>query len=176
MGEDREFAAAAQSSPWLQQEFRELRVRPLGEDAALLVLQHRKGTLERFHGIRYSEEAIAVAVEVASRDMSHATLPRTALELLDAAGVVVKMRRGKTPTEIVDAQRRIATIAELKGNAMRSREFDKARSYEDEEQMEQEKLRMLLARNAERAATADLVTPQDIKAVQARWTVYPYSQ
>lgn len=176
VAEEREFAAAVPTAPWLEQEFRELRVRPLGEEAALAVLEQRKAMLERSHGVRYSGDALETAIEVASRDMSRAMLPRTAIELLDAAGVLVRMRRGRPPAEIVEAQRRVATIAELKGNALASREIGRARAYEDEERMEQEGLRVLLARNADRTATVDLVTSQDVKAVLTRWTVYPYAQ
>jgi ATP-dependent Clp protease ATP-binding subunit ClpC len=176
VAEDREFPIAVQSSPWLVQEFREMHVRPLSEEATLLALQNRRTKLEKFHGVIYDDAALEAAMRAATRDMSGATLPRTALELLDVAGTMIKLRRGKPPAEIEEAQKRIASISELKNNALQDRDFDKARALGEAERKEQENLRALQKKRAAKSSAPDTVTPEDIKKVIARWSAYPYSQ
>ena len=102
LAEDKEFPLAVQLSPWLIQEFREVRVRPLSEEATLEALQNRKPILEQFHGVKYDEDSLEAAMRAATRDMSGATLPRTAIELLDVAGSIAKLRRGKPPAEVTE--------------------------------------------------------------------------
>jgi ATP-dependent Clp protease ATP-binding subunit ClpC len=175
IAEDKEFPLVAQWSPWLVQEFRELRVRPLSEEATLVVLQNRKRALEKFHGVIYAEESLEAAMRAATRDMSGATLPRTAIELLDVAGNVMKLRRGKPPMEVIECQKKLASIAELKKNAMQKQELDKARALAEEERREQETLRGLQKKAKPKSTGPETITPEDVKAVIARWTAYPYS-
>ncbi len=176
VAEDREFPVAIQFSPWLLQEFRELRVRPLSEEATLTVLQNRKPALEKFHGVIYSEATLEAAMRAATRDMSGATLPRTALELLDVAGSMIKLRRGKPPVEVVESQKKLAAIAELKKRALENREVEKARVLAEDERKEQETLRSLQKKPKSKSSSPETITPEDIKAVIARWSAYPYSQ
>lgn len=175
VAEDKEFPIALPFSPWLVQEFREVRVRPLSEEATLIVLLNRKAALEKFHGVTYSEEALETAVKAATRDMSGATLPRTALELLDVAGSMVKLRRGKPPAEVQEVQKRLASLAEEKKFLMQKHDLEKARVLAEEERKEQENLRALLKKPKAKTSTSETITPEEIKAVIARWATYPYS-
>lgn len=175
VAEDKEFPIALPFSPWLVQEFREVRVRPLSEEATLVVLENRKPALEKFHGVTYTADALETAVKAATRDMSGATLPRTAIELLDVAGSMVKLRRGKPPAEVQEAQKRLVSLAAEKKFAMQKQDLEKARLLADEERSEQENLRTLLKKPRAKTSSPETITPEEIKAVIARWAAYPYS-
>lgn len=175
IAEDKEFPLAALLSPWLVQEFREIRVRPLSEEATLIALQNRRPALEKFHGVKYDEAALEAAMRAATRDMSGATLPRTAIELLDVAATVAKLRRGKPSAEVLEVLKKLDELGAEKKAAIQKREIDKARVLEEAETMEQEKLRTLQQKKA-KSAGPETIAPEDIKAVIARWSAYPYSQ
>jgi ATP-dependent Clp protease ATP-binding subunit ClpC len=176
IAEDKEFPLASQLSPWLVEDFREIRVRPLSEEATLLALQNKKPHLEKVHGVIYSEESLDVAMRSATRDLSEAFLPRTAIELLDTAGTIARLRRGKAPLEVVELQRKIATLAAQQKTAMKIRNFEEARVLAEEERMEQENLKALQKKPKAKSSGPETITPEDIKAVIARWSAYPYSQ
>jgi ATP-dependent Clp protease ATP-binding subunit ClpC len=174
--EDREFPIAVQLSPWLTQDFRELRVRPLSEEGTLLALENRKPILEKFHGVTYDPAALEQAMRSATRDMAVSYLPRTAIELLDAAGVIARLRRGKPPAEVIEAQARLASLASQKKRAMQTHDVEKVRLLTEEERKEQENIKALQKKRLAKTTSTDTVTPEDIKAVIARWAAYPYSQ
>jgi ATP-dependent Clp protease ATP-binding subunit ClpC len=176
IAEDKEFPLAAQLSPWLVQEFREIRVRPLSEEATLVALQNRRVVLEKFHGVKYDDASLEAAMRAATRDMSGATLPRTAFELLDVAGCIVKLRRSKPTTEIDDILKKLDSLATQKKSAMQKKEFDKATEIGEEERKEQERLRALQQKKPSKNSGPEVIAPEDVKAVIARWSAYPYSQ
>jgi ATP-dependent Clp protease ATP-binding subunit ClpA len=176
IAEDKEFPLASVTSPWLVEDFREIRVRPLSEEATLVALQNKKPALEKAHGVTYSEECLETAMRSATRDLSGAFLPRTAIELLDIAGTMIKLRRGKPPVEFLELQKKIASLAAQQKTAMKNREFDKARVLADEERKDQEALKALQKKPKAKTTGPETVTSEDIKAVIARLSAYPYSQ
>ncbi len=176
IAEDKEFPLAAQLSPWLVQEFREVRVRPLSEEATLEALENRRAVLEKTHGVKYDEASLEAAMRAATRDMSGATLPRTAIELLDVAGAIAKLRRGKPPAEVLELLKSLDRLGALKKSAMQKREFEEARALGEEERKAQESLRALQQKKPAKSSGPETITPEDVKAVIARWSAYPYSQ
>jgi ATP-dependent Clp protease ATP-binding subunit ClpC len=176
IAEDKEFPLASQLSPWLVEDFREIRVRPLSEEATLVALQNKKPHLEKAHGVIYSEESLETAMRSATRDLSGAKLPRTAIELLDTAGTVARLRRGKPPAEVVELQKKIASLSAQQQIAMKSRSFEEARVLAEEERKEQENLKAIQKKPKAKTSGPETITPEDIKAVIARWSAYPYSQ
>lgn len=176
IAEDKEFPLASVTSPWLVEDFREIRVRPLSEEATLLALQNKKVQLEKTHGVVYSEESLETAMRSATRDLSEAYLPRTAIELLDAAGTIARLRRGKPPLEVVELQRKIAALSAQQKTAMKRSNFEEARVLAEEERQEQENLKALQKKPKAKTSGPETITPEDIKAVIARWSAYPYSQ
>ncbi|HTB98966.1 MAG TPA: Clp protease N-terminal domain-containing protein [Terracidiphilus sp.] len=174
--DDGEFAAAAETKPWFLDSFREIHVRPLDNNASLVVLQARKAFLEQFHEVTYSSAALEAAFAAAAGHEPRQSQLATALALLDAAGNMVKLRRGNHSPEIAEVQKRIAFIAHRLEEAIANHEFEKARFYSDEERKEKQNLSALREnQNAEPGASAE-VTPEDVQAVLSRWSSYPYTK
>lgn len=108
------------------------------EEGTLDVLRARKGGLEKFHGVTYTEEALQFAAQASGSYLKASRLPGKAVELLDAAGSLVKLRQPAPPLEIMDADNRIKTVADRLGNAIANHEFEKARFYSEEERKERD--------------------------------------
>ena len=90
-----EFRELTQTSPRLAECFRVVHVRPLDEKGTLAVLQARRASLEKFHGVAYTDEALEFAVKASASYLPADPLPEKALELLDAAGARAKLSRGR---------------------------------------------------------------------------------
>ena len=175
IADEQEFPQATRTRPWLLDHFAEIHVRPLDPDAALTVLRTRKTALEKFHDVTFSDATLEAAVQSPAADPSRASLPRAALDLLDAAAAMVNLRRDNVPPDIAEVQKRIARIVDRVDKAIQNHEFEKARFYSDEEKKERENLRQLQERQGVDSPSAVEVTPDDIKAVISRWSEYPYT-
>ncbi len=163
-----------QSNPWIGRSFRPIYVRPMSEAETLAVLQARKIKLEEFHGVRYSNESLELAVKSADRYLPDRALPGKALELLDATGAKLKLRNGTKPQEIIDAQKRLRLITHRQETAIQNHEFEKARYFSDEEAKDKENLRLLFEKHQIQANDEPIVQASDIQEVIARWSDYPF--
>ncbi len=174
-GSGNEYQLARESMPLIDEWFRAVHVRPLNEAEALRVLEARKGQLEIFHEVSYSDEALALAAHWAVSDLAAGSLPGKALELLDAAGTLVKLRQVTNPG-IAEVEKRLKFIAKRQEDAIANHEFEKARFYEDESRKERENLEAVRKAQGVTEPAAAKVEQSDLEQVIARWGRYPYGQ
>ncbi|MGA8672755.1 MAG: Clp protease N-terminal domain-containing protein [Terracidiphilus sp.] len=171
-----DFREATNAVPRLGDFFCAVHVRPLDQANTLIALQNRKVRLEKFHEVTYSDEALEFAVQSSDSYLSESSLPGKALDLLDAAGALMKLRQfPAAPAEILDVQKRIKFITNRLESASANHEFEKARFYSDEERKERENLRALKERLGPEASSSAIVGKEEVAAVIARWSTYPYS-
>ena len=169
-------SAISQRHPRLLEHFRPVHLRPLGAEEMLTVLRARKDGLEKFHEVTYSDDALDAAVRSVYGTSQQPSSAAQALELLDAAGAAVKLRRASDTPEVAEARNRIKLISHRFESAIFNHEFEKARFYFDEERKERENLRMLEEKRGAVAPSYESVTAADVEQVLARWSKYPYSQ
>ena len=67
-------------------------------------------TLERHHGVRILEEAVAASVQLSHRYIPGRQLPDKSVSLLDTACARVAVSRAATPAPVEDARRRIEQL------------------------------------------------------------------
>lgn len=167
-----EYRELSESVPRLIECFRPIPVQPLNADAALEILRARKVRLEQFHEVTYTDDALEAAVNSAGSYLPASPLPGKALELLDAAGAHVKLRKSAPPEEVAECQKKIRFIAHRLESAVANHEFEKARFYSEEEKKERANLRALQERyNLE--GSAPTVDRKDIEETIARWSGQP---
>jgi ATP-dependent Clp protease ATP-binding subunit ClpC len=169
-----DYEGQAEIVPWFGECFRKVHVRPFDEAGTLSVLLSRKSRLEKFHGVTYTEEALEFAAHSSSSYLPGSPLPGKAIELLDAAGSLVKLRQAAPPMEIVDAQKGLKSIVSRLENAVANHEFEKARFYSDEERKQRENLRTLREKFHLDDSSSTVVGLDDLKEVVSRWGSYPY--
>jgi ATP-dependent Clp protease ATP-binding subunit ClpC len=156
--------------------FQTIYLRPLDEQNARAVLSARKGALESFHGVTYSEESLAFAVHSAKSYLPEHALPGKAIDLLDAAGARAKLNQLEAPLEVKDAEARLEAMRSRMEGAIANHEFERARFYSDEEHKERESLQQLLLKHHLAEGAAPVVGVDELKEVIARWNAYPYSR
>jgi ATP-dependent Clp protease ATP-binding subunit ClpC len=155
-------------------DFRGVHIRPLDEASTLSVLMAGKGSLENFHGVTYTEEALQFAAYSSADYLPGSSAPGKAFELLDAAGSMVKLRQAPPTGEIAEAERQIKAIVDRLEKAIANHEFEKARYYSEEERKERAKLRTLREKLPVEDASSSVVGRDHLKEVISRWAVYPY--
>ena len=100
-----------EAAPWFGKYFRAVYVRSLDQEATLRVLLARKNGLEAFHQVTYTAEALEFAAHSSGSYLPARSLPAKAVELLDAAGSLVKLRQAAPPDEVAEAEKRLKFIA-----------------------------------------------------------------
>jgi ATP-dependent Clp protease ATP-binding subunit ClpC len=169
-----EWAALTAAHTWLGECFRAVHIRQMDEESTLVLLQARKRSLEKFHEVTYTDEAIDCAVRQAGRILPETPLPSRALEVLDAAGAHVKLRRSALPDEVVEIVKRIKFIEQRLANSIANHEFEKARFYSDEERKERANLRAANERLHVDDTQSKVVGRGDVEDVISRWAEYPF--
>jgi ATP-dependent Clp protease ATP-binding subunit ClpC len=155
--------------------FRPVHVRSLDEASTLSVLTALKNSLENFHGVAYTEEALEFAAHSSAGYLPGSGLPGRAIELLDAAGSLVKLRQSAPPGEIAEAEKRIKWIADRLEKAIANHEFEKARFYTEEECKERGNLHDIRKKHHLDDSSPAVVGRDHLKEVVSRWAAYPYS-
>jgi ATP-dependent Clp protease ATP-binding subunit ClpC len=170
-----EYRVAQEKAPWLERCFIAVEVQPATEAHAIRILQASKERFGKFHGVQYAEDALTAAVAYSNRYITDRFLPDKAIDLIDDAGALVKMRREKAglPDELLQCEKRIRLIVHRMENAMASREFEKARFYSDEERKERKTLEGLQQKYKVQNPQASMVTREHVEEVLARWTGTP---
>jgi ATP-dependent Clp protease ATP-binding subunit ClpC len=165
------YAKSIAEHGWLEGCFQPIRVGPASDDEALSVLRGIKHIYEEFHAVRYTDEALSDAVAYVSACVRDRYLPGKAVDVMDEAGSVVRMRNSRLPEEVIEVQKRIRFIGKRMQSAIANHEFEKARFYSDEERKERENLREVGKKyKMDDTAVVQEVTREDIEGVVARWT------
>ena len=78
----------------LARRFQPIEVSELSVDDTIKVLQGLRKHYEEFHGVRYTDRALRVAAELSDRHLADRKLPDKAIDLVDEAGAILKLRAG----------------------------------------------------------------------------------
>lgn len=136
-----------------------------------------KGLRERYedhHGVTYTDKALEAAAVLSSRYVSGRFLPDKAIDLIDEAGAVVKMRAFEAPSELRELETKLESIVQQKEDAVAAQEFEKAAHLRDQEQQ----LKALIEEKRKEWQITEVpekmtVTEDEIASIVAEWTGIP---
>ncbi|MBD3288351.1 AAA domain-containing protein [candidate division KSB1 bacterium] len=75
--------------------FQNIYLNPPGIKEAILILNGIKSQYEKYHGVKYSNDAMHAAATLSDRYLSERFLPDKAIDLLDEAGALVQLTRSE---------------------------------------------------------------------------------
>jgi ATP-dependent Clp protease ATP-binding subunit ClpC len=143
---------------------------------AIKMLQGLRDRYEAHHKVRYSDEALVAAVNLADRYVTDRHLPDKAIDLMDEAAAKLRVALYSMPPELKDMKKEIDRITAEEEQA------GLARDYERAAQKKVERLRMLAEYNEKRDKWEaenhidEVVDVNDIADVVHQWTGIPLSQ
>jgi ATP-dependent Clp protease ATP-binding subunit ClpC len=127
---DKEYRKYIERDAALSRRFSRVEVPEPTDQETVEILQGIRPELERFHGIRYTEEAVSAAVTMSGRYFPQRCWPDKALDLMDEAAAMVRLR---TERRLSDRQlRRKRSLEEKLGSAVERRQYEKAADLRDE--------------------------------------------
>ena len=143
---------------------------------AIKMLQGLRDRYEAHHKVRYSDEALVAAVNLADRYVTDRHLPDKAIDLMDEAAAKLRVALYSMPPELKDMKKEIDRITAEEEQA------GLARDYERAAQKKVERLRMVAEYNEKRDKWEaenhidEVVDVNDIADVVHQWTGIPLSQ
>jgi ATP-dependent Clp protease ATP-binding subunit ClpC len=102
-------------------------------DDAIAILRGIKEKYEIHHGVRITDAAIVSAVELSSRYITDRFLPDKAIDALDEAGSRVHITNIEVPKQILELEKQLEEVKELKNTVVKKQKFEEAAKLRDDE-------------------------------------------
>ena len=157
----------------LVRRFQPITIRPPDEGETMAILEGVKERYERFHGVRFDEDALRASVYQSNRYITDRFLPDKAIDVLDEAGARVKLGKRISYGEIKKVEQELRRAVEGMKNALARKDFDEAVAYHDKEVTLRRRHEELKQRYEDEANRILDVTRADVEEVIARWTGVP---
>jgi ATP-dependent Clp protease ATP-binding subunit ClpC len=151
----------------LERRFQAVKVASPTEEETIQILRGIKDRYEKFHHVRYRDEALEAAVYQSSRYITDRFLPDKAIDLLDEAGSRVKLRDAAAHEDTPEFSRKIRVVVD------RSDPIAGSTFFRDEEVAQRENLQIVREHWDMGGAGAHDVTKADIDDVVSKWTGIP---
>ena len=157
----------------LVRRFQPINIKPPTEGETYAILTGVKERYERFHGVRFNEEAVRAAVYQSNRYITDRFLPDKAIDVLDEAGAHVKLGKSTSYVEIKRIERELKRAVEGMKSALARKDFDEAVAFHDKEVTLRRRHEELKQNYEEECNKILDVQRSDVEDVIARWTGIP---
>jgi ATP-dependent Clp protease ATP-binding subunit ClpC len=117
----------------LERRFQKVMVEPTSVPETITILNNIKNKYEDHHNVIYTDEAIEACVKLTDRYMSERFLPDKAIDALDEAGSRVHITNIDVPKQILDLERQLEEVRELKNSVVKKQKYEEAAKLRDDE-------------------------------------------
>lgn len=115
----------------LERRFQPVQVHEPTVEKAIEILKGIQSQYEKYHSVKYSDDAIKACVTLSHRYIQDRFLPDKAIDLMDEAGSKVNLQMDDIDEQSI--QKRLDEIAKEKEIALKNEEYEKAAKLRDEE-------------------------------------------
>jgi ATP-dependent Clp protease ATP-binding subunit ClpC len=135
-----EFRKHIEKDGALERRFQQVKVDPPSTEHSVQILLGLRGRYEAHHKIRYTDDALAMCVELSDRYIPGRFLPDKAIDVMDEAGSRVRLRNMVKPPDLSDLDKQVEALEASKEEAIANQEYERAASLRDRAmQMRKEK-------------------------------------
>lgn len=117
----------------LDRRFQKVIIEPTSVEETIQILNNIKSKYEDHHNVTYTDEAIEACVSLTSRYLSDRHLPDKAIDAMDEAGSRVHITNINVPQNIIELEKKVEEIKELKNKVVRSQKYEEAANLRDSE-------------------------------------------
>ncbi len=158
----------------LERRFQPVQVDEPTVSDTIQILKGLKDRYESHHKVRFTEQALVNAANLADRYLSDRFLPDKAIDLIDEAGSRMRIQRKAASPEIAEIDEQISQIRSDKTESVQAQQFERAAQLRDQE-------RGLLTERASKEAELReagedvdwVIDEEEIAEVLAQWTGIP---
>jgi len=158
----------------LERRFQPIQVEEPSVADTIRILEGLRPSYEEHHRVRFTDQALVNAANLADRYIADRFLPDKAIDLIDEAGSRMRLRRGHLPPEVQELDDELSKVRSDKRDAVRAQQFERAAQLRDKE-------RGILSERAEKEQAAvasgvdytSVIDDEEIAQVLAQWTGIP---
>ena len=161
----------------LDRRFQKVLVEPPSPEEAIDILQNIKSKYEDFHNVEYSADAIKACVQLSTRYITDRFLPDKAIDVLDEVGARTHLKNIHVPKYIEELEEKIEGVKEMKNQAVKNQQYEKAADLRDQESKLIKKLETSKLNWEEESKAAKYpVNEEDIAEVVSMMTGIPVTK
>ncbi|MCD4656205.1 MAG: ATP-dependent Clp protease ATP-binding subunit [Planctomycetes bacterium] len=116
----------------LERRFQTVVVDPPNDEETMAILHGLRGRYEEHHKVKYTDEALKLAINFATRYITARFLPDKAIDVIDEAGACVRLKKLTRPSEINEFEEKIKDLELAKDEAIHEQDFEKAADLRDQ--------------------------------------------
>ena len=166
-----EFRKHFEKDAALERRFQSVQVDEPNLSDAIEILDGLKDRYEVHHGVRFTDQAIASAVNMADRYISDRFLPDKAIDLIDEAGSRMRVYKKPLEPEKQEVADKLKNLREQKIDAVQSQLYEKAAQIRDQEKLLLDEVSG--SNPAEVSEIEMVIDEEEIAEVLAQWTGIP---
>jgi ATP-dependent Clp protease ATP-binding subunit ClpC len=159
----------------LERRFQPVQVPETSVEETIAVLKGLRPRYEEHHRVEITDEAIESAAKLAKRYVADRFLPDKAIDLIDEAASLARIKRGGSSKPVRSLQKQLAEIRDDIENAVFDQDFELAARLKTRESVIQNRLTQLKIKEGA-ADAAVKITPEDIAHVISVMTGIPVTR
>ncbi len=159
----------------LERRFQPVYIEEPSEDETCKILEGVKDRYEEFHGVQYDSNVLESIVRFSKRYLTERFLPDKAIDLLDEAGAMKKVREDCLPESINALQDKISLLSIEKQHVIQTQNYESAALVRDQLQGLKDEYAQML-RKWEIESGKNIVSITDVCTVVSTMTGIPMEQ
>jgi ATP-dependent Clp protease ATP-binding subunit ClpC len=168
-----EYRRYVEKDPALERRFQPVFVPEPTVDDTIEILRGLRDRYEAHHQVRFTDDALVAAAELADRYIPDRFLPDKAIDLVDQAGARVRLRSHTPTTDVRQLEHRLEQLWRDKQQAVTEEHYERASQLRD--QILELRSRIDAAKSGGTGAVPE-VGPEEIAEIISRSTGVPLSQ
>ncbi len=158
----------------LERRFSSVMVEEPNTKDTILILKGIRDKYELHHNVRITDEALEEAVLLSSRYINDRFLPDKAIDIIDEAASMTRMKKYTLPERIKDLEEEIAFTKKAKEDAINIQNFEEAAMLRDKEEKQRIKIDEEKEKwNEKNIKAVTDITKEDIASIVSTWTSIP---
>ncbi len=161
----------------LERRFQMVLVKEPTVDQTIEILNGLKDKYEAHHRVKIDKKAIVAAAELADRYIQSRYLPDKAIDLIDQAAAMVRLRFTTKPKDLREIEKKLAKLKREQESATSARDYGQADEIKQKiKKLESEKKESLEKWNKEKGSDVPVVTVENVSAIVSKLTGIPVKE
>ncbi|MBU5438683.1 ATP-dependent Clp protease ATP-binding subunit [Tissierella sp. MSJ-40] len=161
----------------LERRFQPIMVEEPTVEDTVKILEGLRDKYEAHHRVKITDEAIKAATELSNRYITDRFLPDKAIDLIDEAASMIRIKSYVAPDELKDLEEKLEELSQEKEEAINTQDYEKAAKIRDMEKKIKEELKSNKIKWEQEKQTSNMVVNYDeIAKVVSTWTGIPVSK
>ncbi|MFH0946358.1 MAG: ATP-dependent Clp protease ATP-binding subunit, partial [Planctomycetota bacterium] len=148
----------------LERRFQTIIVEPPDREHAIEILRGLRERYEKHHKVHFTDGALELAVDSASRYINGRFLPDKAIDVIDEAGARVRLKALTHPPDLEDLEADIARLEKEKEESVAAQDFERAAGLRDKAEKMRAKREQTLAEWRTSSEEVDGTVDEDVIA------------